>query len=154
MRALIQRVGTARVSVDDDVIGQIGRGLVILVGVGRDDSEQDADYIVGKTVNLRIFPDEEGRFNYSALEIGAELLVISQFTLHADTRRGRRPSFTDAAPPEMAERLFDHTVQLFRDSKLKVEIGRFQAHMIVSLDNDGPVTLMIDSSDKDRPRRA
>lgn len=154
MRALIQRVGVASVSVDDETIGQIGRGFVVLVGVGRDDSEQDAEYIVGKIVNLRVFPDEDGKFNRSALDIGAELLVISQFTLHADTRRGRRPGFTDAASPEVAERLFDHTVDLFRASTLKVETGKFQAHMNVSLENDGPVTIMIDSSDKDKPRRS
>ena len=154
MRALLQRVGTAHVSVDGETIGRIGLGFVVLVGVGRDDSEQDAEYIVGKTVNLRVFPDDEGKFNRSALDIGAELLVISQFTLHADTRRGRRPGFTDAAPPDVAERLFDHTVQLFEASGLNVETGKFQAHMMVSLENDGPVTIMIDSSDKDRPRRS
>jgi D-tyrosyl-tRNA(Tyr) deacylase len=124
-----------------------------MLGISSEDSETDADYIVGKTVNLRIFADEQGRFNRSALDIRAELLVISQFTLYADTRKGRRPSFTDAAPPEQASKLFEHTLDLFRASGLKVETGRFQAHMLVSIANDGPVTIMIDSSDRERPGR-
>ena len=153
MRALIQRVSEASVTIDDEMVGSVGSGLVILLGVARDDTEEDARYIVNKTVNLRIFADDEGRFNRSALDVGAELLVISQFTLHADTRKGRRPSFTNAAPPEVAEALFNHTLEMFNEWDLRVEEGRFQAHMLVSIYNDGPVTIMIDSSDKDRPRR-
>jgi D-tyrosyl-tRNA(Tyr) deacylase len=153
MRALVQRVSNASVAVDGETLGDIGSGLVVMLGISSEDSETDADYIVGKTVNLRIFADEQGRFNRSALDIRAELLVISQFTLYADTRKGRRPSFTDAAPPEQASKLFEHTLDLFRASGLKVETGRFQAHMLVSIANDGPVTIMIDSSDRERPGR-
>ena len=153
MRALIQRVAEASVTVEGEVVGHVGNGLVVLLGVARDDGEEDAHYIVEKTINLRIFADDEGRFNRSALDVGAELLVISQFPLHADTRKGRRPSFTRAAPPEVAEALFNQTLAMFKQSKLQVKTGRFRAHMLVSISNDGPVTIMIDSSDKDRPRR-
>ena len=153
MRALVQRVSDGSVSIDGQVVGSIGPGLVILVGISRDDTEEDVPYIVIKTVNLRIFADEQGRFNLSALETGAELLVISQFTLYGDTRKGRRPSFTQAAPPEQAETLFESTVGMFRESGLTVEVGRFQAHMVVSIRNDGPVTIMLDSADRERPRR-
>ena len=152
MRALVQRVSDASVAIDGEVVGRIGPGLVVLVGVSRQDDDEDARYIVGKTINLRIFADKEGRFNRSALEIGAELLVVSQFTLYGDTRRGRRPSFTDAAPPEQAESLFNRTLELFRESGLVVQTGRFQAHMTVSIHNDGPVTIMLDSADRTRPR--
>ena len=140
-------------TVDREVLGSIGPGLVVLVGISRGDGREEADYIVGKTVNLRIFNDEDGRFNLSALDVGAQLLVISQFTLYGDTRRGRRPSFVDAAPPDEAEALFDHTVSGFSQTGLRVETGRFQAHMTVSIENDGPVTIMLDSADKERPRR-
>lgn len=153
MRALVQRVSSARVTVDDDEVGRISQGLVVLLGVSREDGEDEARHIVGKTANLRIFPDEEGRFNRSALNIGAELLVVSQFTLYGDTRKGRRPSFVEAAPPEQAEALFDRTVELFRETGLAVETGRFQAHMLVSIENDGPVTIMLDSADRERRRR-
>ncbi len=153
MRALIQRVADASVAVNGEVVGRIGTGLLVLLGVTHSDGEEDAEYIVSKTVNLRVFPDDEGRFNRSALDVGAELLLVSQFTLYADTRRGRRPSFTDAAPPEQAEALFNHVVKLFRETNLKVETGRFQAHMLVSINNDGPVTIMLDSADRERPRR-
>ena len=154
MRALVQRVARASVTVDREVLGSIGPGLVVLVGISREDGCDEADYIVGKTVNLRIFNDEDGRFNLSALDVGAQLLVVSQFTLYGDTRRGRRPSFVDAAPPEEAEALFDHTVSGFAQTGLTVETGRFQAHMTVSIENDGPVTIMLDSADRERPRRA
>ena len=153
MRALIQRVSEGSVTVGECVVGSIGPGLVVLVGISRDDDEEDARYLVGKTVNLRIFNDAEGRFNLSALDTGADLLLVSQFTLYADTRRGRRPGFTGAAPPETAGPLFEHTVEMFRETGLAVEAGRFQAHMVVSLRNDGPVTIMLDSADRDRPRR-
>lgn len=140
-------------AVGGEVIGSIGQGLVVLLGVAQQDTEEDAHYLVGKIVNLRIFADEEGRFNRSALDIGAELLVISQFTLYADTRKGRRPSFTEAAPPQQAESLFNRTTELFKLSGLRVETGRFQTHMLVSIHNDGPVTIMLDSTDRERPRR-
>ena len=141
-------------TVGDEIVGSIGPGLVVLVGISRKDGPEEAEYVVGKTVNLRIFNDEAGRFNLSALDTGAELLVVSQFTLYGDTRRGRRPSFVDAAPPEEAEALFAHTVSLFSQTGLEVATGRFQAHMTVSIENDGPVTIMLDSADKERPRRS
>ncbi len=153
MRALVQRVSSASVAIDDEVVGSVGRGFVVLVGISRHDTQEHARYIVGKIINLRVFPDEEGRFNRSASDIGAELLVVSQFTLYADTRKGRRPSFIDAAPPEQAAALFGHTLELFRNSGLKVETGRFQAYMNVSINNDGPVTVIIDSADRERPKR-
>ena len=154
MRALVQRASKASVTIADEVVGRIGQGLVILLGISRGDADEDADYIVGKVLNLRIFGDAEGRFDRSALNTGAELLIISQFTLYGDTRKGRRPSFTEAAPPADAELLFERTLSLFRESDLKVRTGRFQAHMVVSIDNDGPVTLMVDSADRQRPRRS
>ena len=154
MRTLIQRVSEGSVTVGERVVGSIGPGLVVLIGISRDDDEEDARYLVGKTVNPRIFNDAEGRFNLSALDTGAELLVVSQFTLYADTRRGRRPGFTGAAPPERAGPLFERTVEMFRETGLAVEAGRFQAHMVVSLRNDGPVTIMLDSADRERPRRS
>lgn len=153
MRALVQRVSCASVTVQGEAVGEIGAGFVVLVGVSRDDVEADADYIVNKVAHLRVFADEQGKFNRSAMDVGAELLLISQFTLHADTRKGRRPSFVDAAPPTLAEPLFDRTVAKFRESGLHVATGIFQAHMMVSLTNDGPVTIMIDSADRERPRR-
>lgn len=153
MRALVQRVSRASVTVQGESVGEIGAGFVVLVGVSRDDVEADADYIVNKVAHLRVFADEQGKFNRSAMDVGAELLLISQFTLHADTRKGRRPSFVDAAPPTLAEPLFDRTVAKFRESGLHVAKGIFQAHMMVSLTNDGPVTIMIDSADRERPRR-
>ena len=153
MRALVQRVSEASVTIGGEIVARIGPGLVVLVGISRTDGEDDARYIADKTVNLRIFNDEEGRFNRSALDVGAELLIVSQFTLYAHTRKGRRPSFTEAAPPEQAEELFDRTVKLFRGSGLTVETGRFQAHMEVSILNDGPVTIMLDSADRELPRR-
>ena len=153
MRALVQRVSRASVSIDGETSGSIGAGLVILVGIHEDDDEEDAAYIVSKTLNLRIFSDEAGRFDNSALDIHANLLVISQFTLYGDTRRGRRPSFSHAMPPEPAAALFDRTMRLFEQTGLNVQTGQFQAHMLVSIDNDGPVTIMIDSADRHRPRR-
>ena len=148
MRALVQRVTEASVSVDGEVLGQIGPGLVVLVGIARSDGDRHIEYIVSKTVNLRIFEDDEGRFNLSALDVGADLLVISQFTLYADTRRGRRPGFTEAAPPDTASDVFETTLSRFKESGLRVETGRFQAHMHVEIHNDGPVTIMLDSADR------
>jgi D-tyrosyl-tRNA(Tyr) deacylase len=153
MKALIQRVTKASVTVGDETIGEIGPGLVILLGVSKDDDEADVEYLVEKTGNLRIFADDENRFNRSALDVGAELLVVSQFTLYGDTRKGRRPDFNQAAGPEEAQRLYEHAVQLFRAKGLTVATGRFREHMLVSLENDGPVTLMLDSADRQRPRR-
>ncbi len=153
MRALLQRVARASVTVGEEVVGEIGPGLVVLLGIGRDDGDEDAAYLVEKIVNLRLFPDDGGRFDLSALETHAGLLVVSQFTLFADTRKGRRPSFGEAAPPQEALALFQKTVTLLREEGLRVETGRFQEHMLVEIHNDGPVTLMLDSEDRHRPRR-
>ena len=139
--------------VDTEVIGSIGPGLVVLLGISSHDREEEARYIAGKVVGLRIFSDEEGRFNLSALDTRAELLVVSQLTLYGDTRKGRRPSFTEAASPELAGPLFDRAVDFFRETGLTVQTGVFQAHMMVSIHNDGPVTIMLDSDDRQRPRR-
>ena len=148
MKALLQRVTSASVTVDGEVVGSIGRGLAVFVGVAEGDSPKDADYLAQKLVNLRIFADEAERFNLSALDIKAELLLVSQFTLLADTRKGRRPSFSDAAPPPQAEELFEHFVNEAKASGLKVETGRFQQYMQVEIHNDGPVTILLDSRDK------
>ena len=153
MRALAQRVSRASVSVAGETVGEIGAGLLLLLGFSDDDTDEDATYIVGKTLNLRIFADDEGRFDRSALDTGAELLLVSQFTLYADTRRGRRPSFSRAAPPDVAEAMFARAVEMFRQSGLRVQTGVFQAHMVVESANDGPVTIMLDSADRARPRR-
>ena len=145
MKALLQRVTHASVSIGGEVVGKIGAGLVVLVGVAAGDTENDARLLAQKTVNLRIFADPSGKFNLSALDVKGELLLVSQFTLLADTRKGRRPSFTGAAPPELAEKLFEHFVAECRTTGLKVETGRFQQHMLVEIHNDGPVTIMLDS---------
>ena len=152
MRALVQRVSQALVEIDGTDVGRIGPGLLLLLGVAADDEEADAKYLVPKIANLRIFADNDGRFNRSALDIRAEILVVSQFTLYADTRRGRRPDFTRAAPPDLAERLYEHTVSLLRETDLTVATGRFQAYMQVKSQNDGPVTILLDSADRHRPR--
>ena len=148
MKALLQRVSKASVTVEGEVVADIGRGLVIFVGVSTGDTERDAQYLAGKTVDLRIFPDSESKFNLSALDTRGELLVVSQFTLLADAKKGRRPSFTDAAPPQQAEALFQLFLEFLRQSELKVESGRFQEHMHVEIHNDGPVTILLDSRDK------
>jgi D-tyrosyl-tRNA(Tyr) deacylase len=148
VKALLQRVSGASVSVGGEEVGRIGKGLVVFIGVADGDTEKDAQYLMQKTINLRIFADAEEKFNLSALDTGGELLMVSQFTLLADTRKGRRPSFTAAAPPSEAERLFDYCVELAVDSGLKVATGRFQQHMQVEIHNDGPVTIMLDSRDK------
>ena len=153
MRALVQRVTKASVSIEDDTAGEIGGGLVVFLGVAKEDDEADAQYLVEKIANLRIFADDENRFYFSALDMGAELLVVSQFTLYADTRKGRRPDFNQAASGEDAKRLYEHAVGLFREAGLTVATGVFQEHMLVSLENDGPVTIMLDSADRQRPRR-
>ena len=148
MKALLQRVTGASVSVGGEVVGRIGRGLVVLLGIASGDTERDINYLVPKIVNLRIFPDDQGRFNLSALDINGELLLVSQFTLLADTRKGRRPSFVDAAPPAQAEELFGRFVAQARTTGLKVETGRFQQYMQVEIHNDGPVTILLDSREK------
>ena len=154
MRALIQRVTEASVSVDGAEVGRIGPGLVVLLGVADGDADADAQYLADKVANLRIFADEQGRFNLSALDVGAELLVVSQFTLYADTRRGRRPDFTRAAGPDEANRLYELACEMFREKGLTVATGQFQAYMRVSLVNDGPVTILVDSADRARPRNS
>ena len=148
MKALLQRVSGASVSVGGEEVGRIGKGLVVLVGVADGDTEKDAQYIVQKTVNLRIFADEQDKFNLSALDIGGELLLVSQFTLLADTKKGRRPSFVEAAPPAQAEELFEYFVEQARAAGLGVATGRFQQYMQVEIHNDGPVTILLDSRDK------
>ncbi|MFC1874880.1 D-aminoacyl-tRNA deacylase [Chloroflexota bacterium] len=148
MKALLQRVTGARVSVAGEEVGRIGKGLVVFVGVADGDGEGDVEYLAQKIANMRVFGDEAGRFNLSALDIGGELLLVSQFTLLADTRKGRRPSFTDAAPLALAEELFQRFVQQARATGLKVETGRFQQYMQVEIHNDGPVTILLDSKDK------
>ena len=153
MRALVQRVAKASVTVANVTVGEIGVGLVILLGVSDDDVEADATYLVEKISNLRIFADDANRFNLSALDLGADILLVSQFTLYADTRKGRRPDFNQAAGPKESRHLYEHTAQLFRNTGLMVATGRFQEHMQVTLQNDGPVTLMLDSADRQRPRR-
>jgi D-tyrosyl-tRNA(Tyr) deacylase len=145
MRAVLQRVSRAAVTVAGVVVGSIGPGLVVLVGVAKGDTEEDARRLARKTVELRIFADDAGKFNLSAADVGGELLLVSQFTLLADSRKGRRPSFGDAAPPELAQRLFEEFVSAARQSGLKVETGRFQQHMLVEIANDGPVTILLDS---------
>jgi D-tyrosyl-tRNA(Tyr) deacylase len=145
MKALLQRVTQASVTVDGEKVSQIGRGLVALVGVAQGDSERDARYLADKAVNLRIFSDEAGKFNLSLLDIRGELLAVSQFTLLADTRKGRRPSFTQAALPSQAEALFNSFVEIAKTTELKVSTGRFQKHMLVEIHNDGPVTVLLDS---------
>ena len=148
MKALLQRVTSASVSIAGETVGRINRGLVVFIGVAIEDTEKDAQYLAQKTVNLRIFADEQGRFNLSALDVKGELLVVSQFTLLADTRKGRRPSFIEAAPPEQAEALFEQFVEHARSTGLRVETGRFQQYMQVEIQNDGPVTIMLDSREK------
>ncbi len=148
MKALLQRVTTASVSLGDEEVGRVGRGLVVFLGVASGDTEKDAQYLAQKIANLRIFSDEEGKFNLSALDINGELLLVSQFTLLADTRKGRRPSFIEAAPPAQAEELFEHFVEQARATGLKVETGRFQQYMQVEIHNDGPVTILLESKGK------
>ena len=154
MKALLQRVSQASVTIDGETVGSIHTGLCLFLCVEQDDTEQDADYLKEKCLNLRIFPDKEGRFDSSVLDVNGGLLIISQFTLAADTRKGRRPSFTRAAPPEIAEPMLDYFVAECRTSGLKVETGKFGAHMQVELCNDGPVTIWFDSQDRLAPRRS
>lgn len=145
MRAVIQRVINSSVTVDNKVIGEIGPGLLVLLGISRMDTGVDADYLSGKILNLRIFEDDAGKMNRSLLETGGEMLVVSQFTLYGDCRKGRRPSFAHAAEPEQAVVLYEHFVQSVRGKGVSVQTGRFKAMMAVSLINDGPVTLILES---------
>ena len=148
MRAVIQRVTRAKVTVEDRVVGEIGHGLLILLGITHDDTQSDADYLSSKIVALRIFDDAAGKMNVSLKDAGGGLLVVSQFTLYGDVRRGLRPSWSDAAPPEIAEPLYNYFVESSRKLIEPVETGNFRAMMQVELVNDGPVTLLIDSRDR------
>ena len=146
MRAVVQRVSRAQVSVGQEVVGKIGPGLLVLLGVAKTDTQADAEYLATKIVGLRIFEDESGKMNLSLAETNGAILAISQFTLYGDVRKGRRPSFDDAAPPELARALYEYSVAKIRDSGLTCETGRFQAMMQVELVNDGPVTILLDST--------
>lgn len=155
MRFVIQRVSSAKVTVDDEVAGEIGDGLAILCGISREDTEDDIDYLVAKTVNLRVFraADDSSGFDLSLLDVDGSVLLISQFTLYANTRKGRRPGFTDAALPDIAEPLYNRVVEEFQLQGVNVQTGVFAAMMQVELVNDGPATFIIDSSDRLKPRR-
>ena len=146
MRAVIQRVTRAKVTVEGEVIGEIGNGLVVLLGIARDDTKVEAAYLVDKIANLRIFDDEDGKMNLSVKDAGGALLIISQFTLYGDVRRGLRPSWLEAAPPEVAGPLYDFFVRQARSTVDDVATGKFQAMMNVELVNDGPVTILLDSN--------
>lgn len=148
MKALLQRVRRASVSVADKEVGSIYQGLVVFIGVADGDSEKDAQYLMKKIIELRVFNDADGKFNLSVQDVGGGLLLVSQFTLLADTKKGRRPSFIEAASPARAEELFNYSVELARASGLAVATGLFQQHMHVEIHNDGPVTIMLDSRDK------
>jgi D-tyrosyl-tRNA(Tyr) deacylase len=145
MRALIQRVTEAKVSVDESTIGSIRKGLLAFVGISRTDTTLDADYVLAKLLGLRVFPDDDGKMNRNVEEVGGALLLVSQFTLYGDCRKGRRPSFDNAAPPEQALALYNYIVESARRGPVRVETGVFQAHMRVHLINDGPVTIWIES---------
>ena len=147
MRALVQRVTEGSVSIEGEVTGQIGKGLVILLGITSSDTEEDAKFLADKCANLRIFSDSEGKFNFSCLEVKGAVLVVSQFTLYGDTRKGRRPSFIHAAPPEISEPLYREFIDKLKEVNLKVEEGVFGAMMKVEIHNDGPVTLMVESKE-------
>lgn len=144
MRIVIQRVRQGRVSVNGEIIAEIGQGIVILVGVGPADGEEQARYLAEKIANLRIFEDEHGKINRSLLEVNGSAIVVSQFTLYADTRKGRRPSFTDAAPPELASPLVERFAEMLREQGVETKTGQFGAHMLVEIANDGPVTIWLE----------
>ena len=144
MRVLLQRVSRASVTVEDKVVSQIGKGLVILLGVGHGDGEEQASYLAEKIANLRVFEDEQGKTNLSILDVSGEAIVVSQFTLYADARKGRRPSFIDAALPDVAEPLVDRFVEFVRGHGIPTQTGKFGAHMEVEIHNDGPVTIWLE----------
>ena len=146
MRAVVQRVSSSSVTVDGTVIGSTKLGLLVLLGVTDTDTTEDVQYICEKVGHLRIFEDEQDKMNLSVMDVGGEVCVVSQFTLYGDARKGRRPNFMKAAPPEMAERLYLELVEAFKEKGLTVSTGQFQAHMQVALVNDGPVTILLDSS--------
>jgi D-tyrosyl-tRNA(Tyr) deacylase len=145
MRAVVQRVSRAKVTVAGEVTGEIGMGLLVLLGVGQQDAESGADYLADKLVGLRIFEDDAGKMNRSVADVGGAVLVVSQFTLYGDVRKGKRPSFDDAARPEKARALYERFVERIRAAGLRCETGRFQEMMAVELVNDGPVTILVDS---------
>jgi D-tyrosyl-tRNA(Tyr) deacylase len=144
MRLVVQRVTNAQVAVDNEITGKIGNGYMVLLGVTHEDTKETADFLVKKLINLRVFEDENGKMNLSIKQVNGELLVVSQFTLYADTNHGNRPSFISAAKPEQANELYEYFMQKCKDEGLKVEHGKFGAHMEVSLTNDGPVTIMLE----------
>jgi len=144
MRVVVQRVSKGRVTVDECVVAEIDHGVVILVGIGPQDGGQQAEYLSNKIANLRIFEDDEGKINCSLLDVGGEAIVVSQFTLYADTRKGRRPSFTDAAPPEIAEPLVERFAEMLSELGVPTQTGEFGAHMLVDIANDGPVTIWME----------
>ena len=146
MRAVVQRVSRAKVTVAGEITGEIGLGLLVLLGVGHEDSESNANYLAEKIVGLRIFEDDGGKMNRSVVDVGGAVLVVSQFTLYGDVRKGKRPSFDDAAPPQTARELYEYFVQKIRAAGLRCETGRFQEMMAVELVNDGPVTILLDSA--------
>ena len=145
MKALVQRVSRASVSVNERIVGRIGPGLVVFLGVAQGDSKEDATYLANKVANLRIFAAESSHFSLSALDTRGDILIVSQFTLLGDTRKGRRPDFTEAAPPDLAKQLYEFFVDQVRATGLKVETGLFQEHMLVEIHNDGPVTISLES---------
>lgn len=153
MRAVIQRVSQASVEIDNKVVGSIGNGFVVLLGITIEDDEKDAEYLANKTANLRVFEDNAGKMNVSLLESQGEVLAISQFTLYSDTRKGRRPSFIKAAPPEKAEPLYNAYINYLEKFNIKVATGVFGAMMMVNIHNYGPVTIIIDSEDRHRSRK-
>ncbi|MDR3265677.1 MAG: D-tyrosyl-tRNA(Tyr) deacylase [Synergistaceae bacterium] len=146
MRAVLQRVSGARVSVDGRIVGEIGGGLCILLGVGNGDAERDAEWLADKAVDLRIFEDGAGKMNLSLSDVKGGVLVVSQFTLYGDCRKGRRPSFVDAAPPEEGKRLYEYFVERVKSRGVDAACGIFQTHMLVEIENDGPVTLILDTN--------
>src|SRR6266700_5960147 len=145
MRAVVQRVSRAQVIVGDEIVGKIGAGLLVLVGVAKPDTQADAEYLAAKTIGLRVFEDLDGKMNLSITETQGAVLAVSQFTLHGDVRKGKRPSFDEAAPPQLANELYEYFVGKIREAAVTCETGRFQAMMQVDLVNDGPVTILLDS---------
>ena len=145
MRAVLQRVTRSKVVVDGEIVGSIGKGLNVLLGISKDDTMEDIPYLKDKIINLRIFEDEEGKMNRSLLDVGGEILLISQFTLYGDCRKGRRPNFMDALGGDEAKKIYDEFVKSLKETGIKVETGIFGAHMDVSIENDGPVTLIVES---------